>query len=189
MNTKPQFQIIAEARMDMISEAAKQFVDSHEELIKLIKKDPALKKHIGNRKIYFDDADLVVDSETAATNPIGDDGSVDWNKLSKDILKNIQPDGVPKKLSADQATVGKFVVLLPKEMKGTFGSGNYKLDKPRAIVDADDADSNLIKKEIHSTKEGIAVRIMKRSVGNKVYIDAKDGDSFKIAMDKLKKIK
>jgi len=111
-----------------------------------------------------------------------------------ELKKNLSKKPIPKAGAAktgpakDQTVVGNFNVVLPKELKGTLGSANTKLTNPRAIVDADDEESNMIKKLLHDTKAGIKVRIMKRAKGNKVYIDAKDENAFKLAMDKLAEI-
>ena len=180
---------LIEIAASILNERKEVYVNTQQELIKLIRRDRVLSKHIGKRPIYFDNADLVVYDQTAAHAPIFDDGTVMWDDLVKNILTNIQSwDDLQrsKRPNADQALIGRFNVLLPTEIRA--GSGKIDLDNPRAIVDADNRDADLIKKQIHDTRNGIKVRVMKRSSGNKVYIDAKDGKALQLALDKLKKM-
>lgn len=180
-----------EEKLNHIWEGKEIFVKNPSELIRLINRDNVLKRHIGKRAVYFDDNELVVGDGTAAIGPMGDDGSVQWDDLVKNIMQNIKSwDDIQKekKPSADQTVIGKFNVLLPKEIAGTYGSPNVKLKNPRAIVDADDTEAERIKKVIHSAKDKIKVRVMKRATGNKVYIDAEDEKGFNIALEKLKSL-
>jgi hypothetical protein len=164
-------------------------VETQEELVKIIKKDPVLKKWIGKRDVYFDNTDLVVGDKTAMSNPIWDDGTVDMTELRKMVQKNITSydqilqDAKPK---SGETKVGSFNVILPKELKGTFGGPNIPLENPRAIVRTTTDKGNAIKKLLHSSREGVTVRVMSRK-GDiaAVYIDAKDTQGFSNALKKL----
>ena len=161
------------------------------DIIKYILKDKKIKDHVGKDNLYFDDADLVFIDKTV---PLGKELVADFgwdiDVTMKDLKKSILSMPGPKpKPKVDQTKIGKFNVKLPKEMAGVLGNKPTKLENPRAIVDADDNDSKIIKKNIHNAKEGIKVRIMKRKTGNKVYIDGKDPESFFKSLEKLKKIK
>lgn len=171
-----------------------EFVNGPSGLIKLLKKDPSIKSFVMDKDLYFDDADLVINDKTAVFSPIGDDGSINYDEIVaavKETAKKIDDElaslgyGKPKK---DETQIGRFNVVLPKEMKGVHGGKNIKIETPRAIVTASDDDSLLIKKELHSSTSGVSVRIMKRSSSNKVYIDAKTEDGFNDALTKLSKI-
>lgn len=71
--------------------------------------------------------------------------------------------------------------------KKTAAADGIKVDGPtRAIVDADDSFAQEIKSKVHNTKAGIKVRIMKRSSGNKVYIDTKDDAGLQAALKQVR---
>lgn len=168
---------------------------SSSQIIQILMKDPAIKKHVGKDNLYFDDANLVYGDNTVKT-ILGDRG---WDyktsiaDLKKLILKMPSEDDHKKlnaraKPKADEAKIGKFIVKLPKEFGGVHGAPNVKMSNPRAIIDADDKEALMIKKLLHNPKETVTVRIMKRKDGNKVYVDSKNLDNFNSALDKLKKI-
>ena len=178
-----------EPTTEVLEESEMIEVETQEELVKIIKKDPVLKKWIGKRDVYFDNTDLVVGDKTAMSNPIWDDGTVDMKELRKMVQKNITSydqilqDAKPK---SGETKVGSFNVILPKELKGTFGGPNIPLENPRAIVRTTTDKGNAIKKLLHSSREGVTVRVMSRK-GDiaAVYIDAKDTQGFSNALKKL----
>ena len=178
-----------EPTTEVLEESEMIEVETQEELVKIIKKDPVLKKWIGKRDVYFDNTDLVVGDKTAMSNPIWDDGTVDMTELRKMVQKNITSydqilqDAKPK---SGETKVGSFNVILPKELKGTFGGPNIPLENPRAIVRTTTDKGNAIKKLLHSSREGVTVRVMSRK-GDiaAVYIDAKDTQGFSNALKKL----
>ena len=178
-----------EPTTEVLEESEMIEVETQEELVKIIKKDPVLKKWIGKRDVYFDNTDLVVGDKTAMSNPIWDDGTVDMTELRKMVQKNITSydqilqDAKPK---SGETKVGSFNVILPKELKGTFGGPNIPLENPRAIVRTTTDKGNAIKKLLHSSREGVTVRVMARK-GDvaAVYIDAKDTQGFSNALKKL----
>ena len=178
-----------EPTTEVLEESEMIEVETQEELVKIIKKDPVLKKWIGKRDVYFDNTDLVVGDKTAMSNPIWDDGTVDMKELRKMVQKNITSydqilqDAKPK---SGETKVGSFNVILPKELKGTFGGPNIPLENPRAIVRTTTDKGNAIKKLLHSSSEGVTVRVMSRK-GDiaAVYIDAKDTQGFSNALKKL----
>ena len=180
---------VVEERAESLEESEMIEVETQEELVKIIKKDPVLKKWIGKRDVYFDNTDLVVGDKTAMSNPIWDDGTVDMTELRKMVQKNITSydqilqDAKPK---SGETKVGSFNVILPKELKGTFGGPNIPLENPRAIVRTTTDKGNAIKKLLHSSSEGVTVRVMARK-GDvaAVYIDAKDTQGFSNALKKL----
>jgi flavin-binding protein dodecin/translation elongation factor EF-1beta len=178
-----------EERAESLEESEMIEVETQEELVKIIKKDPLLKKWIGKRDVYFDNTDLVVGDKTAMSNPIWDDGTVDMSELRKKVQKNITSydqilqDAKPK---SGETKVGSFNVILPKELKGTFGGPNIPLENPRAIVRTTTDKGNAIKKLLHSSREGVTVRVMARKDDQAaVYIDAKDAQGFSAALKKL----
>ena len=180
---------IAEESAESLEESEMIEVETQEELVKIIKKDPVLKKWIGKRDVYFDNTDLVVGDKTAMRNPIWDDGTVDMSELRKMVQKNITSydqilqDAKPK---SGETKVGSFNVILPKELKGTFGGPNIPLENPRAIVRTTTDKGNAIKKLLHSSREGVTVRVMARKDDQAaVYIDAKDAQGFSAALKKL----
>jgi hypothetical protein len=164
---------------------------TQQEIVKILKLDKNVKKHIGKQSIYFDGSDLVLGDKTVKRDLLSKDG---WDPdttigdLKKLLLKMPAPKSKSAAAAPGEDLVGRFSVKLPSQLAGSHGSAPTDLKNPRAIIKADDDEAKMLKAKLHSSKNGIKVRIMKRKTGNQVYIDAKDGDAFNSMMDILKKL-
>jgi len=172
--------------------------ESETEIIAHLVKDPKIKAHTGGEKnLYFDGAQLVFGDVTVANNLVFKDGfstKVKLGDLKKMILQtpSLNNQKAGKARPAGKQKIGKFDVEIPTQLSGIRGSNAKDLAAPRLIITANDAEANAIMAMRDATK-GIKVRIMKRSGGNKVYVDfvksPAEVDGFISRLEKMPNIK
>jgi len=172
--------------------------ESETEIIAHLVKDPKIKAHTGGEKnLYFDGAQLVFGDVTVANNLVFNDGfstKVKLGDLKKMILQtpSLNNQKAGKARPAGKQKIGKFDVEIPTQLSGIRGSNAKDLAAPRLIITANDAEANAIMAMRDATK-GIKVRIMKRSGGNKVYVDfvksPAEVDGFISRLEKMPNIK
>jgi hypothetical protein len=118
-----------------------------------------------------------------------DDVDVVNKKTSKTII-SIKPGLTPAHVAkAVNVWAEKNAALFAPKNKSVADSETIEIkSETRAIVAIDARTAIEIKKQVHSSKDGIKVRIMDRKDGAKVYIDTKDNETLKAAIAKVKSI-